>query len=76
MTRRVIQAPNEAVTDDGQYSDLLMVWGQYIGHDIAFTPQSTSRAALGGAADCQLTCEKQSPCFPIQVEFLNFYFLL
>ncbi|XP_073073469.1 thyroid peroxidase isoform X1 [Manis javanica] len=67
VTRRVIQAPNEAVTDDGQYSDLLMVWGQYIGHDIAFTPQSTSRAALGGAADCQLTCEKQSPCFPIQL---------
>lgn len=68
VTRQVIQVPNEAVTEDDQYSDLLMVWGQYIDHDIAFTPQSTSKAAFGGGADCQLTCENQNPCFPIQVE--------
>nr|XP_045739887.2 LOW QUALITY PROTEIN: thyroid peroxidase [Mirounga angustirostris] len=67
VTRQVIQVPNEAVTEDDQYSDLLMVWGQYIDHDIAFTPQSTSKAAFGGGADCQLTCENQNPCFPIQL---------
>ncbi|XP_019501829.1 PREDICTED: thyroid peroxidase [Hipposideros armiger] len=67
VTRQVIQVPNEAVTDDDQYSDLLMVWGQYIDHDIAFTPQSTSKAPFGGGADCQLTCENRSPCFPIQL---------
>ena len=67
MTRQVIHVSNEAVTEDGQYSDLLMAWGQYIDHDIAFTPQSTSKAAFAGGADCQLTCENRSPCFPIQV---------
>ncbi|XP_034515869.1 thyroid peroxidase [Ailuropoda melanoleuca] len=67
VTRQVIQVPNEAVTEDDQYSDLLMVWGQYIDHDIAFTPQTTSKAAFGGGADCQLTCENQNPCFPIQL---------
>uniref|UniRef100_A0A2I3TQ70 Thyroid peroxidase n=1 Tax=Pan troglodytes TaxID=9598 RepID=A0A2I3TQ70_PANTR len=69
VTRHVIQVSNEVVTDDDRYSDLLMAWGQYIDHDIAFTPQSTSKAAFGGGADCQMTCENQNPCFPIQVSF-------
>ncbi|XP_004709888.1 thyroid peroxidase [Echinops telfairi] len=67
VTRQIIQVSNEAVTEDGQYSDLLMVWGQYIDHDIAFTPQSTSKAAFWGGIDCQLTCVNQNPCFPIQL---------
>ncbi|XP_008059813.1 thyroid peroxidase isoform X2 [Carlito syrichta] len=67
VTRQVIQVSNEAVTEDDQYSDLLMVWGQYIDHDIAFTPQSTSKAAFSGGVDCQMTCENQNPCFPIQL---------
>lgn len=72
VTRQVIRVSNEAVTEDDQHSDLLTAWGQYIDHDVAFTPQSTSKATFGGGADCQLTCENQSPCFPIQVESLNF----
>lgn len=72
VSRQVIHVSNEAVTEDAQYSDLLMAWGQYTDHDLAFTPQSTSHAAFGGGADCQRTCENRSPCFPIQVEFLNF----
>ncbi|ELW62346.1 Thyroid peroxidase [Tupaia chinensis] len=65
VTRQVIRVSNEAITEDDQYSDLLTVWGQYIAHDVAFTPQSTG-GALGGGADCLLTCENQHPCFPIQ----------
>ncbi|KAK2093440.1 hypothetical protein P7K49_029969 [Saguinus oedipus] len=66
VTRQVIQVSNEVVTDDEHYSDLLIAWGQYIDHDIAFTPQSSSKAAFAGGADCQVTCENQNPCFPIQ----------
>ena len=71
VTRRILHASNEAVTDDDLYSDLLTAWGQYIDHDIAFTPQSTGPSAPGMGADCQLTCKPQSPCFPIQVGFLD-----
>uniref|UniRef100_A0A8C9ANH1 Thyroid peroxidase n=1 Tax=Prolemur simus TaxID=1328070 RepID=A0A8C9ANH1_PROSS len=67
VTTQVIQAPNEAVTEDDWYSDLLTAWGQYIDHDVAFTPQSSSRATFWGGVDCQLTCENQNPCFPIQL---------
>ncbi|KFO33924.1 Thyroid peroxidase [Fukomys damarensis] len=67
VTRQVIQVPNEAVTEDTQYSDFLTAWGQYIDHDMALTPQSTA------AADCQLSCKNQSPCFPIQIITLRDY---
>ncbi|XP_068792535.1 thyroid peroxidase [Struthio camelus] len=67
VTRKVIHASNEAVTEDNLYSDIIMVWGQYIDHDIAFTPQSTSRTAFLTGVECQMTCENQNPCFPIQV---------
>uniref|UniRef100_A0A8I3VZE9 Thyroid peroxidase n=1 Tax=Callithrix jacchus TaxID=9483 RepID=A0A8I3VZE9_CALJA len=73
VTRQVIQVSNEVVTDDDHYSDLLIAWGQYIDHDIAFTPQSTSKAAFEGGADCQVTCENQNPCFPIQIITLRDY---
>ncbi|XP_054584076.1 thyroid peroxidase [Eptesicus fuscus] len=66
VTRQVLQVANEAVREDGQYSDLLAAWGQYIAHDIAFTPQDASQAALGGGA-CQPACENRNPCFPIQL---------
>ena len=46
---------------DQAYSMLLVEWGQYLIHDIAFTPQST------GLWDCLSTCENLHPCFPIQV---------
>ncbi|ELR60992.1 Thyroid peroxidase [Bos mutus] len=67
VTRRIIHASNEAVTGDDRYSDLLTAWGQYIDHDIAFTPQSAAPSAPWVGADCQLTCEPRSPCFPIQL---------
>ncbi|XP_039914108.1 thyroid peroxidase [Hirundo rustica] len=67
VTRKIIHAPNEAITEDNLYSDIIMVWGQYIDHDIAFTPQSTSRTTFLSGMECQMTCEKQNPCFPIKV---------
>nr|XP_044999444.1 thyroid peroxidase [Jaculus jaculus] len=67
VTRHIIQVSNEAVTEDDQYSDFLTAWGQYIAHDIALTPQSTSTVAFWGGTDCQLTCENRNPCFPIQL---------
>ncbi|XP_021248220.1 thyroid peroxidase isoform X1 [Numida meleagris] len=67
VTRKIIHASNEAVTEDNLYSDIIMVWGQYIDHDISFTPQSISRTSFLTGMDCQMTCEKQNPCFPIKI---------
>ncbi|XP_065257111.1 thyroid peroxidase [Emys orbicularis] len=67
VTRKIIHASNEAVTEDNLYSDIIMVWGQYISHDISFTPQSTNRAAFLRGVECKMPCENQKSCFPIKV---------
>ncbi|XP_070776787.1 thyroid peroxidase [Enoplosus armatus] len=51
---------------DDVYSHLLVEWGQYIDHDITFTPQSTGSAAFSTGVDCLSTCENVHPCFPIE----------
>ncbi|XP_030212959.1 thyroid peroxidase [Gadus morhua] len=47
------------------YSQLMIEWGQFIDHDITFTPQST-RDATDIGVDCLDTCQNIHPCFPIQ----------
>lgn len=56
---------------DNVYSQLLVEWGQYIDHDITFTPQSSASAALWADHDCLSTCENTHPCFPIQVKMFR-----
>ncbi|XP_029900405.1 thyroid peroxidase isoform X2 [Myripristis murdjan] len=51
---------------DAAYSQLLVEWGQYIDHDITFTPSSPSKTAFMEGADCLSTCENVHPCFPIE----------
>ncbi|XP_047183230.1 gamma-2-syntrophin isoform X1 [Scophthalmus maximus] len=48
------------------YSRLLVEWGQYIDHDMTFTPQSNSNSSLWPRVDCLNTCENVHPCFPIE----------
>uniref|UniRef100_A0A8D2IIV4 Thyroid peroxidase n=1 Tax=Varanus komodoensis TaxID=61221 RepID=A0A8D2IIV4_VARKO len=66
VTRKIIEVSNEDVTEDELHSEIIIVWGQYIDHDLAFTPQSGNRLSFQGEVNCQLTCENQDPCFPIQ----------
>jgi len=59
------------VLEDKVYSQMLVDWGQYIDHDISFTPQSSSQTAFTEGLDCLNTCTNADPCFPIQVHLNN-----
>lgn len=52
--------------NDNSFSQMLVEWGQYIDHDITFTPQSTGSAMSMSGVDCLNTCENVHPCFPIK----------
>uniref|UniRef100_A0A3Q2NW59 Thyroid peroxidase n=1 Tax=Fundulus heteroclitus TaxID=8078 RepID=A0A3Q2NW59_FUNHE len=66
VSREIIRSSCKWRDDD--YSQLLVDWGQYIDHDVTFTPQSISSAAFWTELDCQQSCENLHPCFPIQTE--------
>ncbi|KAM4771199.1 thyroid peroxidase [Rhinophrynus dorsalis] len=67
VTKKIIHASNKAFTEDDLYSHIIIEWGQYIDHDIAFTPQSLTKVPLMWGVDCKSTCENLYPCYPIKV---------
>ncbi|XP_076155894.1 thyroid peroxidase [Alosa pseudoharengus] len=68
VSNRIMQgSPGVPVLEDEDYSQMLVDWGQYMDHDISFTPQSSSRAAFPSGLDCLSTCANANPCFPIEI---------
>ncbi|XP_065822604.1 thyroid peroxidase [Labrus bergylta] len=63
VSKRILRSTSKP--EDEDYSSLLVEWGQYIDHDMTFTPQSTGSAAFWTGTDCSDTCENMHPCFPI-----------
>ncbi|XP_062379539.1 thyroid peroxidase [Sardina pilchardus] len=61
------RAPRAPVLEDEEYSQLLVDWGQYMDHDVSFTPQSSGRSAAPSGPDCLSTCGNANPCFPIEI---------
>ncbi|KAF6734629.1 Thyroid peroxidase [Oryzias melastigma] len=66
VSREIIRSSCKWKDDD--YSQLLVEWGQYIDHDITFTPQSISKSAFWTDVDCYQTCDNVHPCFPIKTD--------
>lgn len=69
VSKNILQSSSKQMAQDDVYSQMLVDWGQYIDHDISFTPQSTSKATFLEGLDCLSTCENINPCFPIEVTF-------
>ncbi len=67
VSNKFMRGSSMAVLEDSTYSQMLVDWGQYIAHDISFTPQSSSRSAFSSGRDCLHTCSNAEPCFPMQV---------
>ncbi|XP_073784112.1 thyroid peroxidase isoform X3 [Danio rerio] len=67
VSKRIIRSSSSALQEDRDYSQMLVDWGQYIDHDISFTPQSSSQTSFTPGFDCLRTCVSADPCFPIQI---------
>ena len=56
-----------SITTDTDYSHMLMQWGQFLDHDIDFSPTVASYSRFSDGRYCNETCDNQAPCFPIPV---------
>uniref|UniRef100_A0A671M6Q2 Thyroid peroxidase n=1 Tax=Sinocyclocheilus anshuiensis TaxID=1608454 RepID=A0A671M6Q2_9TELE len=64
--RGIMRFPCMAILEDSAYSQMLVDWGQYIDHDISYTPQISSQSTFSSGRDCLHTCSNAEPCFPMQ----------
>ncbi|CAB1335605.1 unnamed protein product, partial [Coregonus sp. 'balchen'] len=62
VSKKILQSSSRPMLLDDVYCQMLVDWGQYIDHDISFTPQSTSRAAFLGGLDCLETHSLVTNC--------------
>ncbi|KAL3313034.1 hypothetical protein Ciccas_008365, partial [Cichlidogyrus casuarinus] len=53
--------------EDEKMSGMLMQWGQFLDHDLDFTPVDASTSRFSDGLACNETCLNDPPCFPILV---------
>ncbi|NXO01321.1 PERM Myeloperoxidase, partial [Rhinopomastus cyanomelas] len=63
----IVRFPPEQLRMDQQRSRMFMLWGQFVDHDLDFSPDTPARVTFHGKVDCVTSCVKQPPCFPIKI---------
>ncbi|XP_062448831.1 myeloperoxidase [Rhea pennata] len=67
VSNEIVRFPPEQLKLDQQRSLMFMLWGQFIDHDLSFSPHTPARVSFRGKVDCETSCAKQPPCFPIKI---------
>uniref|UniRef100_A0A8D2IVU7 Ig-like domain-containing protein n=1 Tax=Varanus komodoensis TaxID=61221 RepID=A0A8D2IVU7_VARKO len=57
----------ETVTPDGQFTHMLMQWGQFLDHDLDQTVAAISMARFSDGEPCSKVCTSDPPCFSILI---------
>ncbi|NXE11937.1 PERM Myeloperoxidase, partial [Lophotis ruficrista] len=67
VSNEVVRFPPEQLRMDQHRALMFMQWGQFIDHDLDFSPDTPARVTFSGRVDCSTSCAKQHPCFPIKI---------
>lgn len=68
VSNEIVRFPSRQLRMDQQRSLMFMQWGQFIDHDLDFSPDTPAKVTFSGGVDCHTSCAKQPPCFPIKVQ--------
>ncbi|XP_074526405.1 eosinophil peroxidase-like [Halichoeres trimaculatus] len=67
VSNRILSTANEDVESDPLYTHLVTIFGQWTDHDLTFTPHSPVIRSFSNGIDCDQSCERTEPCFPIEI---------
>ncbi|XP_029565023.1 eosinophil peroxidase [Salmo trutta] len=67
VSNRILATNDAGVKCDGEFTHMVTLFGQWNDHDLTFTPFSPSIRSYSNGLDCDESCERSEPCFPIQI---------
>ncbi|XP_061672534.1 eosinophil peroxidase-like [Syngnathoides biaculeatus] len=67
VSNRLLATAINEVVNDNVYSHLLPVFGQWTDHDQTLAPITPVIRSFSNGIDCDETCERTEPCFPILI---------
>ncbi|XP_054629216.1 eosinophil peroxidase-like isoform X2 [Dunckerocampus dactyliophorus] len=67
VSNSVLKTPINDVVSDQVFTHLLTIFGQWMDHDLTFTPHSPVIRSFSNGIDCDESCERTEPCFPIEI---------
>ncbi|XP_062338520.1 eosinophil peroxidase-like [Osmerus eperlanus] len=67
VSNLILNTTDEAVVSDQEFTHLVTLFGQWNDHDLTFTPFSPSIRSFSNGLDCDQSCERSEPCFPIPI---------
>ncbi|KAM9810964.1 eosinophil peroxidase-like [Neosynchiropus ocellatus] len=67
VSNRILRTANLEVERDPLYTHLVTIFGQWTDHDLTFTPHSPVIRSFNDGIDCDKTCARTEPCFPIMI---------
>ncbi|XP_060895252.1 eosinophil peroxidase-like [Labrus mixtus] len=67
VSNQILSTKNSDVESDPLYTHLVTIFGQWTDHDLTFTPHSPVIRSFSNGIDCDKSCERTEPCFPIEI---------
>ncbi|KAM9117460.1 eosinophil peroxidase-like [Pangshura tecta] len=67
VSNQIVRFPTEQMVLDQNRALTFMQWGQFIDHDMDFGPATPATVTFSSRVDCETSCAKESPCFPIKI---------
>ncbi|XP_053267748.1 eosinophil peroxidase [Pleuronectes platessa] len=67
VSNNILSTTDAAVVSDREFTHMVTTFGQWIDHDLTFTPFSPSIRSFSNGLNCDESCEKSEPCIPIPI---------
>uniref|UniRef100_A0A8C1IJ00 Myeloid-specific peroxidase n=1 Tax=Cyprinus carpio TaxID=7962 RepID=A0A8C1IJ00_CYPCA len=67
VSNRILSTADADIESDREFTFMLTIFGQWVDHDLTFTPFSPSIKSFSSGLNCDQSCERSEPCFPIPV---------
>nr|XP_046231744.1 eosinophil peroxidase isoform X2 [Scatophagus argus] len=67
VSNNILSTTDAGVVNDGEFTHMVTLFGQWNDHDLTFTPFSPSIRSFSNGLNCDESCERTEPCIPIRI---------